>query len=106
MKAELRTSLAEVFDYPDEAVRAYTDHGPALLKFVNHKLENRTDILRLIGNNPLSMMENNHKNHMDFMSSVLEYHQYKVLSDTLPWVYHTYLSKGFDADYFQLELES
>tara|TARA_Y100001933_G_C18896023_1_gene520432 strand:- start:131 stop:1084 length:954 start_codon:yes stop_codon:yes gene_type:complete len=43
---------------------------------------------------------------MEFMSSVLKYKQNDLLVKTLPWVYKTYMAKGFKEDFFKIELEN
>ena len=95
-----------LFDYDEGASQAYEEYAVDIIEEVNEALENRPDLQDLIGNNPVDVVENNTHNHMEFMSSVLKYKQNDLLVKTLPWVYKTYMAKGFKEDFFKIELEN
>lgn len=60
----------------------------------------------LIDGNPLSMMYDNHRHHIEFISNVFKFNSFDMIEKILPWVYHTYGPHGFSFDYFPLELEA
>lgn len=89
-----------------EAVTELRQKKEVLLDFVNKELSNRKDIHTLIGHNSLSIMHNNHENHINFMINVFNLNNFKLLATILPWVYKTYQNKGFSFDYFVVELNA
>lgn len=89
-----------------EALAAYLRHGEALLEQVNQTLLDRTDLPQLLGGNPQQIMFDNHRYHFDFMANVFEFQAYDMLVRMVPWVYRAYMSHGFSADYFLVELEA
>lgn len=105
MLANLIEESRELFDYDNEAISAYRKYEDFLLDHVNTKMESRDDIHDLIGGNAFDILENNHENHIKFMTSVIKFKQYAMLVRTLPWVYHAYSSRGFEMNYFRIELE-
>lgn len=96
----------EVFKYPNSSITAYMNKGSFLLDTVNESLKKHASIIELLGDNPISLMENNHLNHYKFMLNIIEYKQLDLLISTLPWVYHTYAKKGVSYDYFIIELNT
>ncbi|MGC9519102.1 MAG: cobalamin B12-binding domain-containing protein [Desulfuromonadaceae bacterium] len=103
---ELITRAQQLPQIPFEDIKAYHEHIPELCAAVDTELDKRDDILRLIGNNPLEVMYENHKHHAAFMTSVFSTANYELLARTLPWVYQVYSSKKFLFDYFPLELNA
>jgi methanogenic corrinoid protein MtbC1 len=77
-----------------------------MLDEVNTGLSAHPQISALTGGNPLDMMYDNHRNHIDFLSIVFKFQSFDLLAKTLPWVYHTYRAHGFSFDYFPAELEA
>jgi methanogenic corrinoid protein MtbC1 len=75
-----------------------------MVDFVSKKMFEHNELERLLNGNPISLIENNHKNHIQFMSNVIRYKQADLFVHTLPWVYKAYSSKGVNFDYFKLEL--
>ncbi len=94
-----------LFDYDDSAAQAYEEYAVDLAKQVNRALESRPDLEEMIGHNSIDILENNTYNHMEFMKSVIKHKQGHLLVKTLPWVYKTYMAKGFMEDFFKIELE-
>lgn len=87
-----------------DAVTNYQDQLPEMTAFVDELLSNNTNILNLIGGNPLQMMHDNHRHHGAFMTTVFTLGNYQLLAVTLPWVYRAYHGRRFSFDYFPLEL--
>lgn len=89
---------------PLAGVEAYQNAGPGMITMVDTELEKNGCINNLIGNNPLQMMYDNHKHHWAFMATVFGISAYELLARTVPWVYRSYYSHGFDYAYFPIEL--
>ena len=81
-----------------------THHG-ALIADVNRQMERRPDLDRLIGPGNRDRMRNNHKNHLEYVTSLCAQATLKGLDDTLRWVYRAYLRRGFTPAYFPVELD-
>lgn len=58
----------------------------------------------LIGDNPSSMMYDNHRNHAQFMANVFRFNTFEMLARTAVWVYKSYHAHGFTYDYFTVQL--
>lgn len=91
---------------PQKEAAAYQRHQESLTQDVNCELAAEPSIHELIGNNPLGMMYENHRNHAAFMATVFNIVHYELLAKTIPWVYRTYHAHGFSHDYFLLELKA
>ncbi|MFO7569816.1 MAG: cobalamin-dependent protein [Smithellaceae bacterium] len=85
---------------------AYVEARDVLLDEVNAFMTAHPQLSALIGGNPLGMMYDNHRNHIDFLSTVFKFHSFDMLAKTLPWVYHSYRAHGFSFDYFPVALEA
>ncbi len=103
---EMISESKPFFEYSEATVIAYEKYALSMLEEVNETLERHAGILEMIGGNSVDMLENNHQNHVDFMTSVFKYKQNELLVKTLPWVYKAYASKGFQLRYFEVELET
>jgi len=89
-----------------EAAASYIRVRDAMLEDVNASMAAHPRINTLIGGNPPAMMYNNHRHHIDFISTVLKFSSFEMLAKILPWVYRTYLAHGFSPDYFPVVLEA
>lgn len=89
-----------------EAAKDYEAKRDFMLNFVNQEMSERPDIIKLIGGNPLQMMYDNHKNHINFMINVFKYSLFELLVRIIPWVYRSYHNHDFSYDYFPIELET
>ncbi len=85
---------------PLASAEAYTAAMPLLRKHTNTVIGNRDDFPSLTGGNPPGMVEDNHRNHTMFMSTVFTIGEYELLAATLPWVYRAYMAHGFSPGYF------
>lgn len=89
-----------------DATSQYIQARNALLDEVNTLMTAHPRIATLIGGNAMSMMHENHRNHIDFMATVFKFNRFEMLVKTVPWVYRAYRAHGFSFDYFLLELEA
>lgn len=106
MDEKLQAELAELPLLADQSVTAYKQNLAALVERVNKIMSSRADLKLLIGENPVQVMFENHKNHGIFMSNVFSLHQYELLAHTVPWVYRSYHSRGFSYAYFPAHLQA
>ncbi|WP_291320301.1 cobalamin-dependent protein [Desulfonatronospira sp.] len=91
---------------PEESAQAYRDNLFFMVEQVNRIMTSRTDRHLLIGNNPVGMMLDNHKNHAVFMSNVFLFNRYELLLAVVPWVYRSYRNQGFAHAYFPAHLQA
>ncbi len=89
-----------------DAAAAYCAHRSMLVSQVDRALADSPEHRALIGDNPLRMMFDNHRNHAQFLGSVMTLGRYDLLEGTIPWVYRAYLGQGFDPGYFPVELQA
>ena len=83
-----------------QAARAYQLNVDRIALVINHTLSNDPDLASLIGDAPLNVMYDNHRNHASVIANVLQLNNYELLASILPWVYNAYVSRGFSFDYF------
>lgn len=83
----------------------YEKNIPIMVESVNAIMDSLNTTENLIGNNPLSVMHENHGHHAKFMVNVFKLNDYKLLENTIKWVLSSYISRGFKTEYFQKEIE-
>jgi methanogenic corrinoid protein MtbC1 len=106
MQDKLYKELAELGPVPEHSAEAYHEEMVNLVDHVNKTMSSRSDICRLIGNNPMSTMFENHRNHAAFMDNLLRLNALHLLSGVVPWVYRAYHNHGFSHDYFPAHLQA
>jgi len=86
----------------------YHQNAEKLTARMNSLMLERTDLEDLVGANNISMMKDNHANHIRFIASILKNYNPDVLVDTVLWVFRAYRSHGFTTNYWaaQLNLDS
>lgn len=89
-----------------QSAKDYEEKRDLMLNFVNDEMSKRSDIFELIGGNPLQMMYDNHRNHVNFMINVFKYSLFEMLVRIVPWVYKSYHNHDFSYDYFLIELKT
>jgi hypothetical protein len=88
----------------DVTAGEYQQKEDTLLAGMNALMLERPDIVQLVGANNISMMKDNHANHIRFMTSMFRYHNPEVLVDTVLWVFRAYRSHGFTSNYWAAQL--
>lgn len=78
----------------------------SLIDAVNKNLNQRNDLSDLIGGNPISVLQDNHKNSGNFIANVLHISDMTPLIETMPWVYATYTKHGFSVQYFPVVFQA
>ena len=89
-----------------EAAGEYCRVAEACASRVSLILGARHDLDRLIGPGNREMMLGNHRNHAQFVCALLTSYDAAVLAGALEWVARSYLSHGFSADYWPVQLDA
>ena len=84
----------------------YLEKAEQLVLKMNLIMVERPDLETLIGVNNMSMMKDNHANHVRFIASILKNHNPDVLVDTVLWVFRAYRSHGFHTNYWAAQLNT
>jgi methanogenic corrinoid protein MtbC1 len=84
----------------------YKENLELMTKKVDKIMEEKVLKENLIGDNPLSVMFNNHENHGKFMANVFLLNDYELLKNTLNWVFSSYIARGFSVNYFKEVLKT
>lgn len=89
----------------DNAIKVYSQYGDEMLLKINRWIAEDNQMRRFLNGNSLDLLLNNHRNHLGFITQVLESRDGSALVKGLPWVYHAYHSQGVPFLYFEEELE-
>lgn len=84
----------------------YLEKSEILVAKMNAVMLSRKDINSLIGEDNISMMKDNHANHVRFIASVLLHRNDTVLIETVIWVFTAYRSHGFTTNYWAAQLNT
>jgi len=102
----LLASVKDITPLPAGACLAYHRELAAMVDDLNRELGDRLDLGDLVGPDGVELMQDNHRNHAQFMDNVFFLGNFDLLARTLPWVYRVYVSRGFSTDYFPAALHS
>lgn len=105
-KEQFLESAKKLLKIRPESASGYVCARDAMVDQVNAEMTAHPDISALTGGNPPAMMYSNHRHHVEFLSTVLQFGRYEMLANMLPWVYRAYRSHGFSFAYFPLALEA
>lgn len=100
---ETANKLKPVSNYASDE---YIQKADKLIANMNEKMLNRPDIEKLVGVNNISMMKDNHSNHVRFIFSIMKNPNANVLVDTILWVFRAYRSHGFSTNYWATQLNN
>jgi len=90
----------------NKTASAYEQKAEQLISKMNKLMLERQDIEKLVGENNINMMKDNHANHVRFISSMLKHHNPEVLLETVLWVFRAYRSHGFTTNYWAAQLNT
>ena len=97
----------EIISVSSESLKEFKDKRELVLYKENQIMLERPDIYEMIGGEKnVQMMKDNHFNHLQFISSIIETPDPETLVDTVVWVFKTYMSRGFQSTYWQAQLET
>ncbi len=105
MKGKNNINISNVPEVSKETAEEYGNKIDLMLKKVNQDMSEKGNLNQLIGDNPISKMKDNHKNHADFMYNSFLLNDSELFLNTIVWVYKTYNKHGFSYDYFPVELK-
>lgn len=104
---QLLADTGRLSPIPAAAAEAYDARKGLLAERVNLTLMARPYLTDLIGMTAgVEMMQDNHRNHAMFLTTVLHLSAFRLLASVLPWVYRTYQQHGFSHAYFPVELNA
>lgn len=89
-----------------EAAENYKEKRYLMLDFVNQELSKRPDITKVIGGNPLHIMYDNNRNHINFMINVFKFSLFEMLVKIVPYMYRVCHNHDFSYDYFPIAFET
>ncbi len=105
-KTFLLESAGELKQVGAQAAADYSEKSAQCLNLINSRMLARPDIETLIGKNNLTMMYDNHANHVRFMESVFQHFIPEVLVETVIWVFRAYRRHGFSSNYWASQLNA
>ncbi|WP_372746780.1 hypothetical protein [Lutibacter sp.] len=105
-KTYLLQTCEELKGFSDKSSEEYDTKSDKLLSEINAIMLKRPDIKDLVGEENLLMMQDNHANHIRFISSILKEFNSEVLIETILWVFRAYRSHGFSTNYWAAQLNT
>ncbi|MGM0652516.1 MAG: cobalamin B12-binding domain-containing protein [Bacillota bacterium] len=103
---QLSRSLDKILPVPFSSAREYRESQEHLAEDVNASMTGNPDIKILIGENPFSLMFDNHANHAAFMSNIFIINDSQLLLKIILWAYRTYHARGFTYNYFPAAMKA
>lgn len=104
MKDLLIATAMKLTQVSDLAANEYVGKSDLLISMINSRMLERSDIEDIVSENNLSMMKDNHANHVRFISSILKNRNPEVLVETILWVFRAYRSHHFTTNYWAAQL--
>lgn len=105
-KKILEESAQELKQASISSYEEYRDKADQLIYKINGLMIERVDIEKLVGETNITMMKDNHANHVRFIASILKNYSPSVLVDTVLWVFRAYRSHGFTSNYWTAQLNT
>jgi len=89
-----------------ETAEEYRQKSDELIAQINQRMLEKPEITNLVGEDNLSMMKDNHANHVRFMASILKNYNPEVFVDNVLWVFRAYRSHKFTSNYWPTQLNT
>jgi len=105
-KTELLQTAQQLRQVDARVASEYEQKSGQLNAKINQLMLERADIKELVGEINISMMKDNHANHVRFIASILRNHNPEILVDTVLWVFRAYRSRGFSSNYWAAQLNT
>jgi CRISPR/Cas system CSM-associated protein Csm4 (group 5 of RAMP superfamily) len=106
-KETLVKSASKITKVSEDSLKEYMDKMDMLAAKINEAMLKREDIFELIGGEKnITMMKDNHNNHLRFIASVLQTPDSETLVDSVLWVFRSYMSRGFNSNYWAAQLNT
>lgn len=90
----------------ETAYKEYQQKSELIINAINERMLVRADIELIVGNDNISMMKDNHSNHVRFIASLLQNYNPEVFVDTVLWVFRAYRTHGFKSNYWAAQLNA
>jgi len=105
-REDLIQSASKLKQVSEKSAAEYSSKRDHLVDLLNKKMENRSDLLEMVGVSNVDMMKDNHANHARFLESIFIQHDTEVLVDTVLWVFRAYRSRNFSSTYWAAQLNA
>lgn len=106
-RIKLLQTAEKLFPVSSEAVNEYREKRDIVLYKMNQAMLERSDIIELVGGKKnISMMKDNHANHLKFICSIMKTPDPEILVDTIVWVFIAYMSRGFHSTYWPAQINT
>jgi len=105
-KQELILSAEKLQQPSAETAKEYQDKAEKLVVAINSLMSNKPGLEKIIGAGNLAMMQDNHRNHAQFIASIFTAYHPQVFVETILWVFRAYRSHGFQPHYWSVQLDS
>lgn len=105
-KQHLLKTARKINPVNPETADEYRQKSDELIAQINQKMLEKPGIKNLVGEDNLTMMRDNHANHVRFIFSVLRNYNPEVFVDTVLWVFRAYRSHGFTSNYWATQLNT
>jgi hypothetical protein len=105
-KQELIRSAEQLKQPSAETAAEYQRKAELLSIRLNSLMSTNPDLDKIIGPGNLAMMQDNHRNHAQFIASLLTAYNPQVLVETVLWVFRAYRSHGFQTSYWPIQLKT
>lgn len=105
-KNHLLATAKQLQQVSNLSIEEYTKKQQQLIAEMNKLMLARTDLKTLIGKDNMSMMQDNHANHVRFIAAILKNHSADVLVETILWVFRAYKNHGFSSNYWAAQLNT
>ena len=103
-KAHLLKTAGKLSQVNEKYAKEFSEKRDKLVSLMNTKMEERPDILDMVGKNNIEMMRDNHSNHARFLESIFFQHSPEILVDTVIWVFRAYRARNFASTYWAAQL--
>jgi len=105
-KLELIKTAEQIHNADQIAIDEYNEKTETILACLNSQMIDLPDLDKIIGPNNITMMKNNHQNHLDFILSIMKNFDATVLVETIIWVFRAYQNHGFSPEYWNYQLKA
>ena len=105
-KAQLIESARQLRPPSPAAAADYEAKREAMAAELSRRMLARPDVDRLIGPGNREMLENNSRNMLRFIGSLLRNFEPVVLAETALWVFRAYRAHGFQISYWPANLDT
>jgi hypothetical protein len=104
-KNKLLKTASDLKQPSKQSAEEFIAKSDRLAAEMNRIMASRKDVKMMVGEDNISMMEDNHRNHIRFFCSAFSHYEPEILVETVLWVYRAYRSHGFNLSYWPAQLD-